>query len=124
MVFGPSLDIGDTRTARPKSTCAVSSRHPGGGLLGCAAQDLGEVISAARGAVDADLPLSSESVINLFTQKLVSHCLLERDDCTSGPADRVNSRHSATSRRMTTSASSGTKRIGLNVTAPPRHLTA
>src|SRR3954469_4674723 len=43
----------------------------------------------------------------LAMQKLVSHCLLERDDCTSGPADRVNSRHSATSRRMTTSASSG-----------------
>jgi hypothetical protein len=43
----------------------------------------------------------------LAMQKRAAHCLLTRDDCTSGPADRVNSRQSATSRRMTTSASSG-----------------
>src|SRR4051794_37217554 len=43
----------------------------------------------------------------LAMQKLASHCLLERDDCTSGPADRVTSRRSATPHCITASTSSG-----------------
>src|SRR3954462_9725311 len=50
----------------------------------------------------------------LAMQKLVSHCLLERDECTSGLADRVNSRHSATSRRSDDLRELRSQRIGLN----------
>jgi hypothetical protein len=57
-------------------------------------------------------------------QKLASHCLLERDDCTSGPADRVNSRRSATLRLHDDPRECRSQRIGLDVTAPPLHLTA
>lgn len=60
----------------------------------------------------------------LAMQKLAAHCLLTRDDCTSGPAHRVNSRHSATPRRVRTPRAPVPTPFGPDVTAPARHLTA